>query len=224
MKKVIIYFAAVALMCGCGKEKEKPGSIYGVITDKETGEPMRASGVELYSGKTLITKTVTGDEGQYEFVEINGGEYRLVVTVNGYKNVDYQVAVSAGKIARADMQLERLNTGLTVNTVAVTDIVGNTVTFSGGISWGSGMASSTPSPTEYGFVYATHTNPSNGGRIVAAQSIIDNSVGTWTGTFHLLAISSTVNDLAKGTYYVRAYAKNSIGHEYGMMHSFQISE
>jgi hypothetical protein len=65
MKKAVYLLMIAALVCGCKKkekEKEQPGSIYGVVTDKASGEPIRTAGVQLNTG----TKTITGKEGQRE--------------------------------------------------------------------------------------------------------------------------------------------------------------
>lgn len=65
---------ALVLMCSCDEnEEERMGSIYGVVTDKTTIEPMRGTGVELHAsanegyGYSLLTRTVTYDDGHYEF-------------------------------------------------------------------------------------------------------------------------------------------------------------
>jgi len=105
--KKVIYLLVIAVMsvCNCKKD-DKQGGIYGVITDKATGEPMRAAGVELFKGTNLLTKVVTGNDGDYEFKDLNSGEYILKVTVFGYRNIQYDVLVNSGKTSRADMQLE----------------------------------------------------------------------------------------------------------------------
>ncbi|MDR2835037.1 MAG: carboxypeptidase-like regulatory domain-containing protein, partial [Bacteroidales bacterium] len=67
MRKIIyLVLAATLVFSGCKKD-ELSGGIYGVITDKATGEPIRNAGVQL---NPLGTKTVTGSEGQYEFTEL----------------------------------------------------------------------------------------------------------------------------------------------------------
>ena len=217
MKKLFYLIATVALMCGCinptDQTEDTTGSIYGVITDKATGEPMRASGVELYNNlSTLITKTVTGNEGQYEFDKLESGSYKLKVTISGYQDISYNVEVSAGKTSRADMQLVKLSTNMIVLTLDVTDIIGNSATLNGSYSYTNyGYAD------EVGFVYATQSNPANGGTRKTAN-LPGHSYSNGTYSF-----STTIINLAKGTYYVQSYAKNSIGTEYGEIKSFQMS-
>jgi hypothetical protein len=122
MKKIIYLIMAVALMCGCDKENEaeKLGSIYGVITDKATDEPIRAAGVQL---NPTGTKTVTGNEGQYEFTELKAGSYSLQVTKTGYSDLlDYKIIVTAGKINKGDVQIEKLPVALRITNSAGQDI------------------------------------------------------------------------------------------------------
>ena len=115
MKKIFYFLLAVALLLGsCAQEDkiEKTGSIYGVITDKATGEPIRAAGVQL---NPLGTKTVTGNEGQYEFTELKAGEYTLQVTKTGYTDLlNYKITVTAGKTNKGDVQIEKLPPSLRV--------------------------------------------------------------------------------------------------------------
>ncbi len=115
MKRIFYFMMAVALLCGCAKDDkdvEKPGGIYGVITDKATGEPIQAAGVQL---NPLGTKTVTGNEGQYEFTELKAGEYTLQVTKTGYTELlNHKITVVSGKTNKGDVQIEKLPAALKV--------------------------------------------------------------------------------------------------------------
>jgi hypothetical protein len=112
--KIIVYFiSAAALAFGCAKkETEDVGNIYGVITDKATGEPVRTAGVHL---SPTGLNTVTGNEGQYEFTNLSAGEYTLNVTKTGYTDlVNYKISVAGGKTNKGDVQLEKLPPSLRV--------------------------------------------------------------------------------------------------------------
>jgi hypothetical protein len=116
MKKIFYVMAAAALACGCAEdapdESAALGGIYGVITDKATGEPIRSAGVHL--NPTGIN-TVTGSEGQYEFVELKAGDYTINVTKTGYTDLaSYKITVAAGKTNKGDVQLEKLPPSLRV--------------------------------------------------------------------------------------------------------------
>jgi hypothetical protein len=113
MKKIIYLVLTAALICGCSKDNtESIGSIYGVITDKATGEPIQSAGVQLNPSGT---QTVTGSEGQYEFIELKAGSYSINVTKTGYTDlVNYKITVAAGTTNKGDVQLEKLPPSLRV--------------------------------------------------------------------------------------------------------------
>ena len=115
MKKLIyslsIILFATLLWQGCEKD-ELPGSIYGTVVDKATGEPIKSAGVELSPGGL---KTVTGSEGQFEFTQLTPGNYTLLITKTGY--VDFAtstVNVLSNEIAKCDVQIEKLPPALKV--------------------------------------------------------------------------------------------------------------
>ncbi|PRZ22782.1 MBG domain-containing protein [Flavobacterium granuli] len=94
----------------------------------------------------------------------------------------------------------------TVTTLTVLNITPSGATFSGEVSADGGAA-----VTERGFVYATSTNPTTSNTKVQD--------GTGTGAF-----SEVITGLnASTTYYVRAYAINSVGTSYGNEESFTTS-
>jgi hypothetical protein len=118
MKKIFYLVAAAAFLCSCAEEApnengdEATGSIYGIIADKATSEPVRSAGVQL---NPTGTKTITGSEGQYEFTELKAGDYTINVTKTGYTDlVNYKITVAAGKTNKGDVQLEKLPPSLRV--------------------------------------------------------------------------------------------------------------
>ena len=115
MKKSLYFVFGLLLVCGmyqaCAPE-ELPGSIYGTVVDKATGEPIKSAGVEL-SPSGL--KTVTGSEGQFEFTELDPGKYTLLITKTGYiDGVSHTIEVKPGQQAKGDVQIEKLPPALKV--------------------------------------------------------------------------------------------------------------
>ena len=115
MKKIIYLLVGIILFGGlyysCAPE-ELPGSIYGTVVDKATGEPIKSAGVEL-SPSGL--KTVTGSEGQFEFTELDPGKYTLIITKTGYMDgVSHTIEVKPGQQAKGDVQIEKLPPALKV--------------------------------------------------------------------------------------------------------------
>lgn len=110
MKK-LFYFGMGLLLClsaaiwtGCkDKEEEQPGAVYGVVTDKETGQPIKSAGVEL---QPIGLRTVTGTDGQYGFTDLAAGTYKLYITRSGYAdNLIDKVVVKSGQTTQFDAQL-----------------------------------------------------------------------------------------------------------------------
>ncbi|MDR0834968.1 MAG: carboxypeptidase regulatory-like domain-containing protein, partial [Tannerella sp.] len=103
-----------ALLCTCTKDEkevEQLGSIYGVITDKATGELIRSADVQLNS----LGAITTGDDGRYEFNDLKAGEYTLQVTKTGYDTKrSLKIAVKAGQKLKYDVQLEKLPASLRI--------------------------------------------------------------------------------------------------------------
>jgi len=96
-------FAVLAFLISCGGSE--PGSIYGVVTDKATGEPIKNAGVELLP---VGLKTVTGSDGSFEFLDISSGHYNLLVTKTGYSDTKSStITVESGKQSKGDVQLEK---------------------------------------------------------------------------------------------------------------------
>ena len=115
MKKSLYLLLGLLLVCGiyqaCAPE-ELPGSIYGTVVDKATGEPIKSAGVEL---SPVGLKTVTGSEGQFEFTELDPGKYTLLVTKTGYMaGVSHTIEVKPGQQAKGDLQIERMPPALKV--------------------------------------------------------------------------------------------------------------
>jgi len=198
------------------------GSIYGIVTELGTAEPMKAIGVELYkftatstyngkrfyTEKALLLKTVTFDDGHFEFQNLSPRDYVLQIVADGYEqeNEGY-VNVGAGRQARIDLQVKKVNTYISVYTEEAV-ISGNSVTLRGNIQNKTGYNTSLY-PSEVGFIYSTHSNPKDEGIQIKGETEFQ--------------FSAVLNGLVKGSYYYQAYAKNSYGTEYGEIRSFEIT-
>ena len=108
---LIVIFAVILFLVSCGgtegsdSKSNEPGSIYGTVTDKATGEPLKTADVELLP---IGLKTVTGSDGSFEFLDISAGHYNLFVTKTGYSETKSStIVVESGKSARVDVPLEK---------------------------------------------------------------------------------------------------------------------
>ena len=217
MKKVSTFAIVLAglTIVSCTKTEEgdedKFGSIYGIVTELSTAEPMRAIGVELYKSDKLLLKTVTFDDGHFEFVKLSQGDYQVNIVSDEYEQTEKgAVTVEAGRQARIDLQVRKLafKTHIIVRTIEPV-VEGSKVTLAGEYTPETG---NDYLPSEVGFVYDTQSNPKNGGTVIKCK--VDNETKSF---------STTVDDFGKGTLYVQAYAKNRLGTEYGEMRSFNLS-
>ena len=217
MRKILAFAIVFAglIIGSCTKSEEgdedKLGSIYGIVTELSTAEPMRAMGVELYKSNKLLLKTVTYDDGHFEFVKLSQGDYQVNVVSDEYEQTEKgAVTVEAGRQARIDLQVRKLTfkTHIIVRTIELV-VSGSKVTLAGEYTPETG---NDYLPSEVGFVYDTQGNPKNGGTVIKCK--VDNETKSF---------STTVDDFGKGTYYVQAYAKNRLGTEYGEMRSFNLS-
>jgi len=106
---------------GPSNEDMAGGSIFGVITDFATGEPVQNVNVQLRpSGET----TLTGFDGTYEFLDIQDGNYAITVSKAEYTDLidDYIIEVKNGRRVRRDVQIEKLPTS-----IRITDMNGNDI-------------------------------------------------------------------------------------------------
>lgn len=118
MKKILtlltIALSLVFVNHSCKPDpEEEPGSIYGVVTDKATGEPVKNANVQLRpSGETSLT----GIDGRYEFLDLKNGNYSITVSKTGYTDLvdDYVITVEGSKEMRRDVQIEKLPAALRV--------------------------------------------------------------------------------------------------------------
>lgn len=213
MKKLLLILSISCLIaCIPDNPEDELGGIYGIVSVSDTAEPMRATGVELYTmDESLLLKTVTYDDGSYEFENLAPDSYYLRVAADGYEEMTYDVLVEPGRVARADMQLIKLNTYMTIATHEASKLVGNGATLNGMYDYEYGC-----SPKEYGFFcgteYGSLKNKDN--RFVASGAYYKN--GYYIYTYE-------VSNLPKGKYYAMAFATNLVGTIYGEVVSFEIS-
>lgn len=118
MKKKLFYITylfCILVFFSCEKKDKEPelGSLYGIVTDLTTGSPVQNANIQLQpSGET----TLTGSDGTFEFLDLEFGNYSLVVRKVGYSDLidDYVIAVKDGRRIRRDVQIEKLVPELTV--------------------------------------------------------------------------------------------------------------
>lgn len=95
----------------------KPGSITGLIVDKETNEIISSASVRLVqSGTDVVYKTESDLKGKYSFLNLSQGNYVLSVYRLGYKEYSAEISLEASEqkvlnlyITSALLETEKIN-------------------------------------------------------------------------------------------------------------------
>lgn len=93
------------LFAGCSEDEVSTfGSVYGIVSDSETGEALRNAQVVLSPGNL---STVTGVDGHYEFKDLDAGQAKVQVSSNGYVTDSRQVTIVPGLAVQCDVSLKK---------------------------------------------------------------------------------------------------------------------
>ena len=95
--------ALCALATACSKtEYDNFATLYGVVSDQATGDPIAHATVVLSPGGT--TKT-TGTDGRFEFPELEPQQYTVTVQKSGYQTNRKSVTAVVGERIEVNMPL-----------------------------------------------------------------------------------------------------------------------
>ncbi|MBO6026088.1 MAG: carboxypeptidase regulatory-like domain-containing protein [Bacteroidales bacterium] len=103
----LVKFATLILLsCVLFSCKKDPGSIYGVVTDYATNEPVGGANVQL---RPSGSSTLTGSDGHYEFLDVPVGEYSITVSKAEYTDLvdDFVIEVKSGIQTNRDVQIKK---------------------------------------------------------------------------------------------------------------------
>lgn len=233
MKKLLLWAIVLGgIMLGsCTKsaegDEDRLGSIYGIVTELGTAEPMKAIGVELYkkdassSKDALLLKTVTFDDGHFEFKDLNPDNYQVKVVADGYEQIEEgYIAVEASRQARIDLQVKSTKSFSipSVMTQFPSNVSSTSATLHGLIK-----SEGYPVYKERGFLY------SDDGKFMDDEDFEEiMEFGYFYDRLTWLPVSGHSKDFSANisslmpyrTYYVRAYAKYEGGTVYGSCISF----
>ena len=103
MRNIVLLFL-LALVFQSSSANET-GSLYGIITDKATGDPIAYANV-VVEGTTL--DALSGDDGSYIIARIPAGEYTVKAMMFGHETQKkYRIAISPGSSTEVNFSLER---------------------------------------------------------------------------------------------------------------------
>ena len=83
-------------------QKEDKGGVRGLVTEKETGDPL--IGANVYLQKDITTGTTTDKEGRY-FLELNPGDYFISFSYTGMKTETRALNIKAGETQIINLNL-----------------------------------------------------------------------------------------------------------------------
>lgn len=231
---IIFIFLMARCLLSCSNEtqefyEEKDGTIYGIVTDQETSEPLRGVAVNLYALKEnisdtqhmydLITSSTTYDDGHFEFKNLTPNTYKINLSLDGYDSKSYEVKVDDDKMSKIDISLKK-------NIIVIT----NTATIGNGYFENLGycdyiglkgtlICSVMDEPECFGFYYGKDPNPQKNGTRVEANiySHADTSFEiNRTYKYELIKPDNA------GIYYYQAFVINQKGTFWGKVLSFTV--
>ncbi len=114
MKRLFYILLSGLLLMACEEINEEinVGKISGVVSDKNTGEPVATVSATLSPGGN---STVTGSDGSFEFVGLGPGEYTVNISKEGYNGNNKTVTVVAGQTTQAHLLIERIPAVITAD-------------------------------------------------------------------------------------------------------------
>jgi hypothetical protein len=112
-------FALALLLAVCAFGQETRATLSGTITDP-SGAAVVGANIKLVNVETAVESTTEANQlGQYRFLFVNPGSYKLTVTQNGFRTLTREgLVVVSGEAATLDLTLQL---GAVSETVVVSD-------------------------------------------------------------------------------------------------------
>ena len=104
MKKILLLcLMALPILSSCSKEEHDSfGSLYGVVSDVKTGNPLDNVTVTLSPGGTT---ELTGSDGLFEFTELTPQQYTITVQKAGYHTNRKSVSAVVGEKVQTNITM-----------------------------------------------------------------------------------------------------------------------
>jgi uncharacterized membrane protein len=110
MKKITFFFCVAlltAVCASCAKDEINIyATLYGVVSDSDTAEPIAGATVVLSPGGK--TKT-TGSDGRYEFQDLDAAQYTITVQKTGYQTNRKTITAVSDEKTEANIPLTKSN-------------------------------------------------------------------------------------------------------------------
>lgn len=106
---LLILLISVLVNSGCDPVTEYSvyGTIKGIVTDYDTGMPISGASIMIVPGNQTI---MSGAEGEFEFIDLDSGQYTLSIQKNGYQANRKIVNVLTGETVSTAITLTKIPT------------------------------------------------------------------------------------------------------------------
>lgn len=118
MKKTIIGLLFGLLFFSCSKdidEVDNYGTVFGIVSDRETGAPISNVSVELYEGLAWdclgqnVGITFTGTDGFFQITDVNPERsYFIVFSHSDYQTIGKGVGVNSNKKTEVNQSMNKI--------------------------------------------------------------------------------------------------------------------
>lgn len=104
MKKILfLCLVALPLLSSCSKEEyDSFGTLYGVVSDVNTGEPLNNVTVTLSPGGSSI---LTGSDGSFEYMNLTPQQYTITVQRANYQTNRKDVTAVVGEKVQVNITM-----------------------------------------------------------------------------------------------------------------------
>ena len=98
------------------------GNIYGAVTDA-SGAVLPGANVTISSDRSGARSTTAGTQGDFRFLNLDNGTYKLTVALAGFATVNREVIVTAGQNVNLSFGMKVATVEETVTVTAETPVV-----------------------------------------------------------------------------------------------------
>src|SRR5262245_5106729 len=96
MRRSLVWALGIVVLLAPGAwAQTASGQIYGVVTD-ESGAVLPGAAVNLTGENTGARTTNTGNQGDFRFLNLFPGTYKVAVNLTGFSTVNREVRVQTG--------------------------------------------------------------------------------------------------------------------------------
>src|SRR5262245_18145809 len=122
MKRALLLAVAISMIAAPGLfAQTRSGNVYGKVTD-ESGAVLPGVNVTI-SGETGTRTTVTGSQGDFRFLSMDRGRYKVALALSGFSNVAREVTIATGENVEIPFTMKVATVEETVTVTADTPVL-----------------------------------------------------------------------------------------------------